>query len=67
MKEILIGNLEQKSKIKLSLPPNMEEELIKCLRLKKDFFRLEGTRMLGIDPNFIAHKLFLNLNAKVTQ
>ncbi|GAU42011.1 hypothetical protein TSUD_236780 [Trifolium subterraneum] len=68
VKEIQIGaEPGQRTKVGTSLLRTMEEELKTTLRKNIDLFAWSAKDMLGIDPNFICHRLAVNSNAKVMQ
>ncbi|KAK7273455.1 hypothetical protein RIF29_14505 [Crotalaria pallida] len=51
-------------KLGSDLPPNIKDELSELQIANKDLFALTSADMLGIDPNFICHKLSINPGAK---
>ncbi|XP_020234170.1 uncharacterized protein LOC109814212 [Cajanus cajan] len=52
-------------KIGTSLTPENEERLVKVLKENASAFAWHSSVMLGIDPDFLCHKLAIDPNAKV--
>jgi len=63
IKEVDIGN-NKKIKIGVTLTEQMEKELTKVLKKNMNVFFWLIVEMLGIDTNFLFHRLAINLKEK---
>ncbi|RDX72699.1 hypothetical protein CR513_47775, partial [Mucuna pruriens] len=53
----------QRTKIEASLDPRVEGELVRVLKENRDAFAWTPADMLGIDPDFLCHRLSISLGA----
>ncbi|RDX75345.1 hypothetical protein CR513_44782, partial [Mucuna pruriens] len=53
----------KKTKIEMSLPKKVEEQLVRLLSENQDVFAWTARDMPEIDPDFLCHKLSLNPRA----
>ncbi|RDX99077.1 hypothetical protein CR513_17926, partial [Mucuna pruriens] len=58
LKEVQIGRLEsQKTRMGTTMTKKQEDELVQCLRRNSDVFAWSPQDMLGINPEFMSHRL----------
>ena len=64
LERVVIGNDEEKIfQVRVQLPPWERQDLIDFLRKNIDMFAWSTYEALGVDPNFICHRLNINPSA----
>ena len=61
LERVVIGNDEEKIfQVRVQLPPWERQDLIDFLRKNIDVFAWSTYKALGVDPDFICHRLNIN-------